>query len=63
MLGAEAAYCALEAELQHYLDAYKSEYKLLAVPFLRLGAFTMMKEVFNGSQQRMAQGKGPAYEG
>ena len=24
MLGAEAAYCALEAELQHYLDTYTS---------------------------------------
>ena len=31
-------------------SAHQLEYKLLAIPFLRLGAFTMMKEVFNGSQ-------------
>ena len=42
MLGAEAAYCSLEAELQHYLDTYESTHDYDEYHFDRLGRFLLV---------------------
>lgn len=61
ILGAEAAYVDMEAELQNYLDTYESTHDYDEYHF-DLDGIEHDPYVLISIQNRLAQGKGPAYE-